>query len=111
MKTTALLALVLLPAAALAKGSGARAGIDAGNKGFEAAMDKGDAAAAAAVYTADAKVMPPNSDVVSGTKDIEALFAGFTKAGVKVGLETTDVFEGNRVATEVGKYTISDAKG
>jgi uncharacterized protein (TIGR02246 family) len=104
--------LVLFPAAALAKDSAAKAGVEAGNKAFMAGVDKGDAAAIAACYTADAKVLPPNGETVSGTKDIEALFAGLAKMGVKVVLETSELLDaGKDMAIETGKYNLTDGKG
>ena len=105
------LAILLLPAVVLAKGGGARAGIEAGNKAFMAAVDKGDAAGVAACYTADAKVMPPNTEAVAGTKDIAAMFQGLAKDGLKIALSTGEVFDGGDSATEIGTYVVSDAKG
>jgi uncharacterized protein (TIGR02246 family) len=117
MKSRILVVVVLLlgflvPMAALAKG-GARAAIDAGNKAWMAAVEKGDAAAVAAAYTADARLLPPNHDSVSGQKDIRAFFDFMVKSGTvkKITLETTEVFDGNDTAAEIGKYTVLDGKG
>ena len=113
MKTTLSLAVALLlfPAVAFAKDGGARAGIEAGNKAFMAAVEKGDAAGVAACYTADAKVMPPNMEAVAGTKDITAMFQALAKDGLKIALETAEVVDGGGSATEIGTYVLSDAKG
>ena len=115
MKTTPMLVLaglLVLPITALAKGGGARAGIDAANKAWMAAVEKGDAGAVAATYTADAKLLPPSHDFISGRKDIEAFFGSMAKEGVaKVPLETLEVFDGGDTAAEVGTYKVLDAGG
>ena len=59
---------------------------------FMAAISHGDAAGAAAVYTADGQVLPPNGDIVSGRPAIQTLWQGAMDTGVQaVTLETIEV--------------------
>ncbi|MDX2192156.1 MAG: SgcJ/EcaC family oxidoreductase [Gemmatimonadales bacterium] len=106
-----LLALSLLVAAPLAaQKPAANDPIVAANKVFGAAMAKGDAAAVAALYTADGQLLPPDAPVQAGTKAIEAFWAGAIKAGVKgLKLETLEVQYAGDVAHEVGAATIYGA--
>ena len=48
---------------------------------FAAAIDRGDAAAAAAIYTEDARLLPPNSDAVFGRDAIQAFMRGMIESG------------------------------
>jgi len=48
-----------------------RAAIAAPIAQFTAAFSRGDAAGAAAMYTADGQVLPPNSEIVSGKQAIQ----------------------------------------
>ena len=51
---------------------------------FAADIDRGDAAAAAALYTEDARLLPPNSDAVVGREAIQAFFQqSLIDAGVR----------------------------
>jgi ketosteroid isomerase-like protein len=45
---------------------------------FSAAFNRGDYAAAAAMYTEDAYLLPPSTDIVKGRLNIQSFF---TKAG------------------------------
>ncbi len=49
---------------------------------FAAAIERGDAAAAAALYTEDARLLPPNSDAVVGRDAIQAFMQGMIESGV-----------------------------
>ena len=57
---------------------------------FDAAANKGDATAIAALYAPDAHVLPPDNSVVSGP-GIRAFFAGMTSAVDHVKLTANDV--------------------
>ena len=94
-------------AAAGAQDAAARAAIEAGNKKFSAAVAKGDAAAVASLYTTDAQVLPPNSDVVKGRAAIQAMFKGVFDSGVTgIELTTADVEAHGLVASEVGTFVV-----
>ena len=59
-----------------------RATIAAPIEQFMAAFSRGDAAGAAAVYTADAQVLPPNSDVITGQQAIQTFWQGAMNLGI-----------------------------
>jgi uncharacterized protein (TIGR02246 family) len=73
------------------------------NDEWTAAFNKGDAAAVAAMYAADAYVLPPGGDMAQGRKAIEAFWK---KAATQVGdarLVTMDVQPlGGGAAREIG---------
>lgn len=89
----------------------ARAGIEATNAQFMAALSAGDAAGLAALYTEDAQVMPPNSEIVSGRAAVQETFQGFIDAGLTAQLETVNVEGHGDTAHEVGKVIIMGADG
>ena len=79
---------------------------------FMVAFSRGDAAGAAAVYTADAQVLPPNSAVVSGKQAIQTLWQEAMNMGVKaVKLETVEVQGFGDTAYEVGTFALQGAEG
>ncbi|MGH9935454.1 MAG: YybH family protein, partial [Blastocatellia bacterium] len=82
--------------------------IQAGNENFMAAFKRGDAAAVAACYTNDARLLPPNGSMVSGAPDITAFWQGAMNTGIKEArLETKHLEERADLAVEVGQYTLT----
>jgi uncharacterized protein (TIGR02246 family) len=89
-----------------------RDGITASNSALSAAFAKGDAAAAAALYTSDAMVMPAGSDNVKGNAAIQKFWQGALSNGVGgVKFTTVEVFGRGSSATEVGEYELMDKAG
>ena len=91
----------------------ATARIEARNQALADALNAGDSGAAAALYTADATILPPGSAVVRGPDNIAAHWQGVIDAGLKVGkLQTDEVFEidGDNLV-EVGNYELYSADG
>lgn len=82
--------------------------IDAVNKGFVEAFNRGDLAAAMRVYTEDATILPPNTEMIKGKKAITAYWQGALNMGVKEAhLETLEVTPmGEEAACEIGKYVL-----
>jgi ketosteroid isomerase-like protein len=77
------------------------------NDAFTAALAAGDAAAVAAVYSDNARLLAPGSELLTGTGAI----AGFWNAGIAAGirgaeLTTLTVEERDDLAIEVGRYTL-----
>src|SRR5215831_9521435 len=102
-RTVLLLVVWAVPLVAWASDGGAKAGIDAGNRKFEAAVAKGDASAIAKLYAVDAMILPPNAPPAKGREAIEKEFAGMLGAGFKkIVLTTEEVFPQGNFATEVG---------
>ena len=56
--------------------------VSAAYAAFDAAFNKGDAKAVAALYLLNAKVLPPTHEVASGPAAIEKFFAGLHGNGV-----------------------------
>ena len=81
--------------------------IVAANKKFMAAFENSDDVAMAALYTADAQLLPTNSDFVSGNEAVRAFWKSVFDMGIKKAkLETVEVEGMGDTACEVGKYTL-----
>jgi len=108
----AVLALAFpLPAMAQAGPTDLRAQVEKMSHAWQAAYNAGDAAALAALYTEDAKVLPPSSATVSGRAAIQALFAEDIKRGSKNALTSVEAFGGGDFAIEVGGWVETGADG
>jgi ketosteroid isomerase-like protein len=89
-----------------------RAGIEAANRQFMEAFGRGDAAGIARLYTDRAKLLPANSDFVTGTTEIQRFWQGAMDLGLKEAvLETLEVESHGQTAHEVGRYTLKAAGG
>jgi ketosteroid isomerase-like protein len=81
--------------------------ITAGNEKFMAGFSIGDAAVIAACYTKDAKLFPPNSQIISGLQGIKAFWQGEMNRGIKEReLETIEVESDMDLAVEAGQYRL-----
>jgi uncharacterized protein (TIGR02246 family) len=77
------------------------------NDRFVAAFNKGDAAAIATMYTNDAVVLPPGSDMVKGKTAIEAFWKKSAEQLGDMKLTTVDVKPlGTSAAREIGTFTL-----
>lgn len=112
ISTILILVVALCANAAVTQPGDARAAIEAQNKKFTKAVEKGDAQAMADLYSANAMVFPSNSDIVKGKQAIKALFQGLLDSGVKgFSLTIIEVERFGNTANEVGTYTMKDASG
>ena len=86
-----------------------RAAIDQANAKFEEAVQNQDAAALAALYTADAAVLPPGGEIVRGPAGAEELWgAVMSGLGVKaVDLQTVELEVSGDTAFEIGEAILS----
>jgi uncharacterized protein (TIGR02246 family) len=86
-----------------------RSKIDAANRGFVEAFNKGDLAKAMRVYTKDATILPPNAEMIKGIEGITVFWKGALDTGVKeANLETVEVtLMGEDSAREIGKYVLN----
>lgn len=109
MKRQLLVTLLMICAASIAEAQQpVRAAIEANTKQFIEAFNKGDAAAVANMYTADARLLPPNGEMVEGRENIQKFWQGGISAGLKlVTLETVHVESQGNIAVEVGRYTLT----
>ena len=79
---------------------------------FEAAFNRGDMAALAALYTEDATLMPPDSGAITGRHGIEQFWRGVRDSGVvRVALHTQQVEASGDLAAEVATADLSAASG
>ena len=89
-----------------------RTAVEAANRAFIAAFLRGDAAAVAALYTEDAKVIAPGSDVASGRVAIRALWQKVIDGGVKdLTLSTGTVESAGDLAYEDGTVKLVGKDG
>jgi uncharacterized protein (TIGR02246 family) len=110
--STAIVAMVFAVGTTLASQTDLRKAIEAQNKRFGAAVEKGDVAALGALYTDDAQALPPNSDVVEGRAAIQEKWKGVLASGVGgASLETTDVETEGNLAYETGRYQMRSKDG
>jgi uncharacterized protein (TIGR02246 family) len=87
-----------------------RTEIEAANAAFVRGLEQGDAAAMAAVYEPDGRLLAPNTEPQQGSAAIEAFWKTIIDAGVRGALlETQTVDERDDLAVEVGRYTLRTA--
>ena len=84
-----------------------RQAIEEGNAKFGEVVRKGDGAAIAALYTEDATLLPPDSDMIKGRGGIEAFWKGGLQMGIKEAVLTTvDVSAAGELAYEIGTFAL-----
>jgi len=84
-----------------------RKAIEDGDAKFGEAVRQGDGAAIAALYTEDATLLPPDSEMIKGKTGIEAFWKGGLQMGIKDAVLTIeDVFAGGDLAYEIGRYAL-----
>ncbi len=109
MKRQLLVTLLMICAASVGEAQQSpRTAIETNNKQFTEALNKGDAAAVANMYTTDGRVLPPNGEMVEGRANIQKFWQGAISGGVKmVSLETVRVENEGNVVVEIGRYTLT----
>ena len=102
-----------LPLPVFAQGGGAdlRAQIAKMDQAWQTAYNAGAAAALAALYTKDAKVMAPGAEPVAGTAAIQAFFAKDVAQGAKNTLTQGDVVGFGDFVLETGGWVANAADG
>lgn len=79
--------------------------IKSGNAQWDAAFNRGDAAAVAQLYSPDAQVLPTNKTPVQGTAAIQEFFAGLIKGGyTNHEIETLEVREAGDLGYQTGRW-------
>jgi uncharacterized protein (TIGR02246 family) len=81
-----------------------RQDIENGEKTWQEAFNSGDAKGVAKLYTENARLLPPNFDIVEGRKGIEEFIGGFIATKAQLDLSTFEVHEGGDLAVAVGRY-------
>jgi uncharacterized protein (TIGR02246 family) len=73
---------------------------------YATAFNTGNYDQAAALFTADGFLMPPQSEAVQGQKPIELMLRRLAEAGYQnLRMETIRVEESGDMAVEIGRYT------
>jgi len=84
-----------------------RKAIENGNLKFGEAVRQGNGASIAALYTDDATLMPPNSEIIKGRPGIEAFWKGGLGMGIKDAVLTTvEVLSMGDLVCEIGRYNL-----
>jgi ketosteroid isomerase-like protein len=84
--------------------------VKATNDAFADAIARGDAAAAAAVYAEDARLLPPGAEPLTGRIAAERFWREGIEAGVcGLELETLELEKRGDTAVEVGRYVLASA--
>lgn len=79
---------------------------------FVRAYNAGSGADMAAQYTADAQLLPPGSQIVSGHEGIAEYWESLMReGGVTVALDTTELLVDGALAVTAGGYVLSDRDG
>lgn len=74
---------------------------------FVAALERADSEAVAALYTADATLLPPAAAPISGREAIRRFWQAGLDAGiVAIRLESTGLDQDTRLAYELGSYEL-----
>lgn len=87
--------------------------IKANNKALGAAVAAGNAGAVGKMYTKTARLLPPDTALVKGTKAITAFWQGAIDSGIKGATLKSQEVEvlGGSTAIEVGSYTLATPGG
>jgi uncharacterized protein (TIGR02246 family) len=102
-----LLFVALYAAGAVSAFAQDKATIEKLNDRFAQAFNKGDAAAVAALYTPDAVVLPPGSQMAKGRSAIQAFWKKSAEQIGDIKLTTLDVKPlGKNAAREIGTFTL-----
>jgi len=86
----------------------ARTAIEAANAKFSEAFARGNTEAIAAMYTSDAIVLPPDSEMIRGNDAIGKFWKAARDGGVQsVTLTTAELGRSGDIAYEVGKVSLT----
>jgi uncharacterized protein (TIGR02246 family) len=103
---TAILATAAAPAMAQDEARSLKGSIDAANQAFDAAFNRGDAAAVAAFYTPEATILPPGAPAMTGRAQIQAFWQQAVRQLKHLDLQAKSVTPlGPSVAREIGAFT------
>ncbi len=87
--------------------------IEANNQKFMNAFEQSNAAGVAALYTGNARILPPGSEMMQGRAAIQSFWQEVMDSGVKEAqLETLDIeVSGEDLAREIGRYVLTIQQG
>ena len=83
-------------------------GIRNANQNFMTAFKQGDAELLASVYTENAKLLPPDHEMLTGRDAIKGFWQGIMDMGVtEARLESLEHEDGQNIVSEIGRYTLT----
>ena len=85
--------------------------IVAATEAWEAAFNAKDIDALVGLYTSDARVLPPNAEMASGSDAVRTLFGGFIDAGIGGELTSIESKISGNMAYDVGTYALHNDDG
>lgn len=110
--TTALLVIAVLVSCAPApQGSQDSPEIVAASKAWNEALNAGDVESIVALYTEDARVLPPNAEVAQGHDAVRQIFGSMIDAGLGGTLATLEATAAGDIGYRVGTYVLETADG
>ena len=78
---------------------------------WEEAMNSADVEAVVALYSEDARLMPPSAETSQGHDAVRAAFGEMIDAGLSIDLETTEALAAGDLGTRIGTYVLTSADG
>ncbi len=78
------------------------------SEAWEAALNAGDVDALVDLYTSDARLLPSNAEMASGSDAVRAVFGGMIDAGLSGELTSIEAVVSGDIAYNVGTYTTMD---
>ncbi len=82
--------------------------LSARTEAWEAAFNAKDIDSLAAIYTSDARLLPPNGEMVTGRDAVRAIFGGLIDAGISGDLTSVDANVSGNMGYDIGTYTLMD---
>ncbi len=80
--------------------------IVAATEAWEAALNAKDIDGLVALYTSDARVLPPNAEMASGSDAVRTVFGGMIDAGISGELTSIESKISGDMAYDVGTYSL-----
>ena len=88
-----------------------RQDIENGEKTWLEAFNAGDAKGVAACYGKDARLLPPNEDIVQGRAALVPFVQAYLDTGAKLAFDLIEVYETHDICTAVGRYEMTVPAG
>ncbi len=112
MKKLGLVIMLIVAASGCAAPQGEHsAEIETLSDDWLAAFEAGDMDGLLSLYSEDARVLPPNAQMMQGHEAVSAVFGGMIAAGLSGAFERVETVSVGDVGYNVGKYTLTAADG
>ena len=103
--------LIVVTLACAPRGAQPSSELAAMDERWEAALNSGDMETLVAMYTGDARIMPPNAVLGQGHSAVRESFQGMMDAGLKGDLETVEAFVAGDLGYRLGTYALIASDG